>query len=250
MLKKAFLVIAVIAAGSMGSVSAQDATPVAAKHIAAGKLTHMRIFYLKDRIQNQRERIDAGLTAGTLTAAQAEACRVLLDAAENSMKADHTAYPNKLMTKDTYENYNAQLDRNSVLIKEEKRYFYYYGPYADQSPNYAYYYDVYPVAVAPTAAFSGLEKSNPGMFELKDRVAGQRTRIQMDITANTLTGGQAKNCDAVLDSAESQIKTDFTANGRHRLTKDQYVSLNTTLDANAAFIQENRQYYYYYNNAE
>lgn len=251
MMKKALLVAVFFAAGSLGFVSAQNATPVVtkhAKHVAVKKLARLRIVYLKDRIENQRERITRGLNAGTLTGDQAAVSRGILDNVESKMKAERLANgAKKTIAKETYEAYNTSLDANSTLINERREYFYYYGPYADSGENYVYYYDPYAVAGAPTPSVS---EATPRMFELRDRLAGQRARIHRDLAGNTLTSDQAKTCDGVLDSVANQMKTDFTANGSHHLTMDQYESLNAMLDANSTLIQESRQYYYYYNNPQ
>jgi hypothetical protein len=253
MMKKALLIAVLVAAGSAGFVSAQDATPIVAaraKPIAVKKLARLRIVYLKDRIENQRERIARGLNAGTLTGDQAAVSRAILDNVESKMKAERLANgAKKTISRETYEAYNTSLDANSSLINERREYFYYYGPYADSGEDYVYYYDAYPVPGTPTpAVLSDLEKSNPRMFELRDRLAGQRARIQRDLDANSLTADQAKTCDGVLDSVANQMKVDFTANGSLHLTLDQYEGLNAMLDANSTLIQESRQYYYYYNN--
>ncbi|HXL72388.1 MAG TPA: hypothetical protein VN963_02075 [bacterium] len=251
MMKRTLLLAAVFAVGSMGFVSAQDAVPAASTDSRSytKEMGYVRIVTLDDRIKNQRLRIAKGLTSGTLTADQAAACGAILDSMDNQMKAEYAANgPRKIMTRDNYDAYNTTLDANSSVIHEQKQYFYYYGPYADQGPDYDYYYDAYAAAGAPTPSVSDLAKANPRMFELKDRLAGQRARIQGDLDAKTLTEDQAKNCNGVLDSVEDQIKTDFTANGSHKLTRDQYAGLNAMLDANSTLIQESRQYYYYYNN--
>jgi hypothetical protein len=252
MMKKALLAAVIFAAGSTGFVCAQDAAPVVtqhAKHVAVKKLARLRIVYLKDRIENQRKRITRGLNAGTLTGDQAAVSRGILDNVESKMKAERLANgAKKTIARETYEAYNASLDANSSLINERRAYFYYYGPYADSGPYYDYYYDAYAAAGSPTPAYSALEKSNPRMFELRDRLAGQRARIQRDLNAHSLTAGQAKTCDGVLDSVENQMKTDLAANGSHHLTLDQYEGLNSMLDANSTLIQESRRYYYYYNN--
>jgi hypothetical protein len=247
MLKKALLIAAVLTAGSAGFVRAQETNP-SPKPISTHKLARMRIIYLKDRIENQRDRIVQGLTAGTVTADQAETSRALLDSVENKMKDEHAANGSqKTMSKESYEAYNSSLDANSAIINEQKQFFYYYGPYADSGPIYNYYYDPYPVAGAPTPSVSIWEKTNPKIFELKDRIKTQRARIQQYLATNALTSDQAKGCDAVLDSASQQIKVDLKANGSHHLTKNEYESLNAMLDTNSKAIQENRTYYYYYN---
>jgi hypothetical protein len=249
MLKKALLIGAVLAAGSMGFVSAQDAALAVAKPVAAKKLSYMRIVYLKDRIQYQRDRINQALTNRTLTAPQVETCRALLDSVENQMKAEHEANGGKkTMSKASYEGYNASLDRNSGFINEQKQYLYYYGPYADSGPNYNYYDDEYPAAGVPTPnIFSPPVKTSPRIFELKDRLKAQRARIQQYLSTNSLSSDQAKHCDAVLDSARDQMNMDFKTNGSPQLTKDQYAGINAMLDANSNVIQESRIYYYYYN---
>jgi hypothetical protein len=249
MMKKTLLIAAVFAAGSMGFVRAQDTAPAVTQPIAAKKLSHMRIVYLKDLIQNQRDRIEQGLTNRTLTAPQVETCRALLDNVENQMKAEHEANGGKkTMSKASYESYNASLDRNSGFINEQKRYLYYYGPYADSGPDYNYYDNEYPAAGVPTPnIFSPPVKTSPRIFKLKDRLKAQRARIQQYLSTNSLSSDQAKHCDAVLDSAQQQMNMDFKTNGSRQLTKNQYAGINAMLDANSSVIQESRIYYYYYN---
>jgi hypothetical protein len=163
------------------------------------------------------------------------------------MKDEHTADGSKkTMSKETYDAYNTSLDANSAAIKEDKQYFYYYGPYVDYGPEYDYYYDSYPVAGAPTPSVSGMEETHPRIYELKERIKNQRERIQTGLTNNTLTSDQAKNCGMALKSAEDQMTADFKTNGSDKLTKDQFTALNASLDSNSTFIQENKQYFYYY----
>jgi hypothetical protein len=246
MFKKALLIATIFAAGSTGLVRAQDVTPAVTKPISTKKLVHMRIIYLKDRIQNQRARIDQDLAAGILTAPQAETCRTLLDNVENQIKAERAANGGKkTISKESYESYNASLDRNSGFIKEQKQYFYSYGPLDDSGD---YYDDQYPKAQAPTPnIFSPSAKTGPRIFELKDRLKAQRARIQQYLTTNSLSSDQAKHCDAVLDAARDQMNVDFRTNGSHHLTKDQTAGINAMLDANSTVIQESRIYFYYYN---
>ena len=94
------------------------------------------IFELRDRIQNQRDRIDEGLYTNTLSAAQASASLGVLKSVEKKMKADYKANGsnNKKMrlTKEQYVVFNHTLDTNSIVIHEGKQFFYYYGPYYDQ----------------------------------------------------------------------------------------------------------------------
>src|SRR5665213_445627 len=246
MFKKALLISAVFVAGSMGFVSAQNATPVV-KHVSAKKTAHLRIVQLKDRIKNQIARIKEGLDAGTLTAADADACRAVLNSVQSKMKDERKADgSNKTMSKEAYAAYNTSLDANSAAIKEDKQYFYYYGPYVDYGPNYDYYYDSYPVAGAPTPSVSAMEETQPRIYELKERIKNQRERIQQGLTNNTLTNDQAKNCGTALKSVENQMTADFKTNGSDKLTLDQFTAFNTSLDSNSAFIQENKQYFYYY----
>jgi hypothetical protein len=245
MFKKAILIAAVFAAGCAGLVSAQTAKPVSIK-----KLAHMRIVYLKDRIQNQRERIAQGLTAGTLTGDQAVISREILDSVESRMKDEHRANGSKKsISKETYEAYNAKLDANSALLKERKQYFYYYGPYADYGPYYEYYYDAYPAAGAPAPSLITMAEIHPMIYELKDRIKNQRERIQQGLTSITLTSEQAKDCGVILNTVQDDMKEDYKANGSLNLTRDQYLTFNKALDTNSKIIQENKHYFYYYDNA-
>ncbi len=247
MIKKAWLIAAVFTAVSAGFVSAQEALP-AVKPASTKKLALMRIIYLKDRISNQRYRIDQDLAAGILTAPQAETCRSLLDNVENQIKAERAANAGKKISKESYESYNASLDRNSGFIKEQKQYFYSYGPLDDSGD---YYDDQYPAARTPTPnIFSPPVKTGPGIFELKGRLKAQRARIKQYLATNALSSDQAEHCGAVLDAARDQMNVDFKANGSHQLTKDQSAGINAMLDANSTVIQESRVYYYYYNDPD
>jgi hypothetical protein len=246
MLKKALLIGAVFAAGSMGLVSAQDATPVV-KHMSEKKPAHPRIVQLKDRIKNQIARIKQGLNAETLSVADANACRAVLNTVQSKMKDECKANGSKkIMSKDTYDAYNTSLDANSAAIHEDKQYFYYYGPYVDYGPNYDYYYDSYPVVGAPTPSVSTMEETHPRIYELKERIKNQRERIQQGLTNNTLNSDQAKDCGTALKSVEDQMTADFKTNGSDKLTKDQFTAFNTSLDSNSTLIQESKQYFYYY----
>jgi hypothetical protein len=154
--------------------------------------------------------------------------------------------PHMIMTRANYDAYNTTLDANSNVIHEQKAYFYYYGPYADSGPDYNYYYNAYAPANAPTPSVSEMQKASPRSFELKTRISGQRDRIQQDLGTNALTTDQANSCDEVLNSVENQMKLDYSQNGSQQLTREQYTSLNATLDANSTYIQESKQYFYYY----
>jgi hypothetical protein len=253
--KTVLLIAALWAVGSMGLGQAQDATPVARSHPkSVKKVAQRRIVHLKDRIKSQRERIEFGLKAKTLTADQAASCRTVLDSVENQMKTEHQANGSKkTMKKEQYDAYNTSLDANSVLINEERQYFYYYGPYADYGPYYDYYYDAYPGAGAPITDVSALEKAHPRIYELNARIKNQRDRIDQGVRENSLTGDQASACRAILDSVEKQMKTDYAANGSKKemvLTKEQYTTFNNSLDSNSSLIHEEKQYFYYYGSYE
>ena len=133
------------------------------------------------------------------------------------------------------------------MIHEQKAYFYYYGPYADSGPDYNYYYNTaYAPANAPTPSVSEMQKASSRSFGYKTRISAQRDRIQQDLGTNALTTDQANSCDEVLNSVENQMKLDYSQNGSQQLTREQYTSLNATLDANSTYIQESKQYFYYY----
>jgi regulator of replication initiation timing len=250
--KKVLLVLALCAAGGAGFAFAQNTKPAGtvAKQAAVKKVARSRIIKLNDRIKNQRERIDQGLTENTLTMAQAKACRDVLSSVDDKMKAEHKANgTKKTMKKEQYDAYNSSLDANSQCINEDKQYFYYYGPYADYGPYYNYYYDAYPGSGAPVTDVSALEKAHPRIFELNARIKSQQDRIDQGVKENTLTQDQATSCREVLNTVEKQMKSDYKANGSKKsmiLTKDQYTAFNTSLDANSAFIHEQKQYFYYY----
>ncbi len=244
MKKLVLLAVVLFVASSMDLVFAQT-TGTNSKSVK--KEAHRRIVKLKDRIGNQRERIDQGLEANTLTADQAQASRDVLDKVVKQMKDERAANGSKkVMKKEQYDAYNTLLDANSNGINEEKQYFYYYGPYVDYGADYSYYYDPYTVEGAPTPSMTALEETHPRIFELKERIQGQRERIDKELTANTLTEDQAKGCRDVLASVENQIKMDYKANGSMKMTKEQYLAYNATLDVNSSIIHEGKQYYYYY----
>jgi hypothetical protein len=248
MMKFVLRVVALFAVGGMGFVSAQDAQPVAGSHpMSVNKVAHLRIVKLKDRILSQREQIRKDLKANSLTTDQAQACREVLNKVEDQMKTEHKANGSKkTMSKDQYAAYNSSLDANSAAINEEKQYYYYYGPYADYGPYYNYYYDAYPAAGAPTPSVTAMGEEHPRIFELKQRIQSQRERIDQGLTANSLTGDEAKGCRDVLASVENQMKTDYKANGSKTMTREQYAGYNATLDTNSAVIHEEKQYFYYY----
>src|SRR5665213_1401880 len=249
MFKQALLIAAVFAAVSTGLAAAQETSPATGKLISPKKLASMRIIYLKDRIQNQRDRISRYLTNHTLTGAQADSSRMLLDSVVNKMKAEHQANgPMKTISKEIYQTYNATLDTNSAMLNEQKKYFYYYGSYAEEGPYYQYYYDAYPAAVAPTPSVIHMAEAHPMIYELKDRVKNQRERIQQGRAGNLLTGDQAKDCGVILNAVQNEMKDDYKTNGSQTLTEDQYLTLNNALDVNSKTIQENKHLFYYYDN--
>jgi hypothetical protein len=93
---------------------------------------HPRIFELKDRIKDQRARIDQGLKDATLTQGQAKGGRELLASVEKQINLDYKAIGSKSMPKGKYDSYNATLDKNSALLREQRGFYYYYGPYDQQ----------------------------------------------------------------------------------------------------------------------
>src|SRR5665213_159621 len=97
--------------------------------------THPRIYELKERIKNQRERIQQGLTNNTLTGDQAKNCGMDLKSIEDQMTADFKTNGSNKLTKDQFTAFNASLDSNSTFIQENKQYFYYYD-----DPSYVQYY--------------------------------------------------------------------------------------------------------------
>jgi hypothetical protein len=249
MIKEIGLVVAILFATCTGFAFAQGATPVAqaTPRISNKQMGRERIVTLKDRIKSQRQRIGQALMNNTLTSDQAHACGALLDSMEKKMKDERQANgPKKIMTRDAYDAYNASLDQNSSFIGEQRQYFYYYGPYADSGPNYDYYYSEYPVVGSPTPSVSAAQKNNPRLFELRERIQGQRARIKQALDENAITSDQAKSCGVILKGVEQQIKADYKVNGKNKLTLAQYTSMNDSLDENSAFIQESKQYYYYY----
>ena len=253
MKKWLWLVSAVLAAGVAGLSQAQDDKPVSGVFTKTATVTNearLRIVRLKDRIKNQRDRIDRSLKSGTMTSDKVQLGRDVLNSVENEMKAEREANgATKTMSKEKYEAYNTSLDANSAALNEERQYFYYYGPYADYGPNYKYFYDAFPGTGAPITDVSELERAHPRIFELNARVKSQRDRIAQGVNENTLTADQAASCRVVLDSVEKQMKADYSANGLKKsmiLTTAQYTGFNTSLDSNSQYIREQKQYFYYY----
>jgi len=215
--------------------------------IVGKAVAHYRIFRLKDRIKNQRERIDQGLTHNTLTTGEAQADRVVLDSVMGKMKTEAAANGSKMvMSKEQYAAYNTALDANSATIKEEKQYFYYYGPYSDSGTDYSYYHDTYAVPAAPAPSASEMKSMNPKIFELKDRIRSQRARITQGLKDGTLTATEAQAGRDVLTSVDKQMTADYKNAGSKNMTKEQYSLYNTTLDENSTVLHEERSYYYYY----
>lgn len=209
--------------------------------------SHYRIFKLEDRIKNQRKRIDKGLAESTLTQDEAKTDRDVINTVSDAIKADAKANgAKKIMTRDQYAAYNASLDVNSAKIREERRLYYYYGPYADMGPDYTYYFDPIMGASAPAPSLSAMEVKNPRIFELKDRIKNQRARVDQGIKDASMTEDDAKICRAVLDKLESRINSDHKADGTKAMSKEKYDAYNADLDANSAALQEQKNYFYYY----
>lgn len=235
--------------GATGLVVAQEPS------VTSMEENHPMIFELGNRIQNQRIRIALGLDNNTLRADQAASCTKVVDSVESQLKADYKANGSQKAMKlkrDQYFALNASLDSNSSVIHEEKQNFYSYDPYFDgYGGYYDYYYGDY-AGVATPAAFrvSSTEENHPMIFELRDRIANQRDRIDEGLFNNTLTGDQASACRKILKSVEKKMKADYKSNGSNdkkmRLTKEQYLAFNTTLDSNSAVIHEEKQNFYYY----
>lgn len=246
--KLALLFVSLWAVGATGFVYAQEPS------VTAMEENHPMIFELGDRIQNQRVRIALGLENNTLSADEAASCSKVLDSVESQLKADYKANGSQKAMKLKREQYlalNVSLDSNSTVIHEEKQNFYYYDPYFDDYDYYDdYYYGDYPVATPSFLRVSSVEKNHPMIFELRDRIANQRDRIDEGLFNNTLTGDQASACRKVLKSVEKKMKSDYKSNGstdkKMRLTKEQYLAFNTMLDSNSAVIREEKQDFYYY----
>jgi hypothetical protein len=127
-IKLFLLFVSVFLMGSTELALAQTAAPM-----AAHKVARARIFELKDRIKSQRERIVMGLQDGSLTPAQAQSCRDVLDVV--AMQIHDEAKANgarKTMRHEKYEAYNTSLDVNSAFIHEQKQNYYYYDSAYDE----------------------------------------------------------------------------------------------------------------------
>jgi hypothetical protein len=98
-----------------------------------------------------------------------------------------------------------------------------------------------------TAAVQGNSSDHPRIFELRDRIRGQREQITQALKDDTISVNQARDCRHVLDGVESDIKAESAANGpRLFMRREAYEAYNTRLDVNSAFIREKKQAYYYY----
>lgn len=250
MKKLALLAMTLVVAGATGSVCALDAASTdgaASPGIVTKIESHFRIFKLKDRIKNQRERIDQGLTNNTLSSDQAQSLRGVVNSVAGKLKSEAQAHgAKKVMSKEQYDAYNTALDANSATISEEKQDFYYYGPYSDWGADYAYYYDPFADASAPTPSLPTKEVAHPRIFGLKERIQNQRARIDQGLKDGTLTQDQAKEGRALVHSVESKMKADYAANGSKNMTRDQYNLYNSTLDTNSSILHEQKHSYYYY----
>ena len=209
--------------------------------------SHYRIFKLKDRIENQRKRIDKGLADNTLTVDEAKTGRDVINSVADAIKADAKAHgAKKIMSKEQYDGYSASLDANSATIKEERQFYYYYGPYSDWGVDYSYYYDPFMSASAPAPSMTTMEMKHPRIFELKERIKNQRARIDQGLNDASLTKDEAKGSREVLTSLESRINADYKSNGSKNMTKKQYDAYNADLDANSTLLHEQKSYFYYY----
>jgi hypothetical protein len=85
------------------------------------------------------------------------------------------------------------------------------------------------------------EEAHPRIFEVKDRIKNQRSRIDAGLKDKTLTDDQAKGCRDVLKSVMTQMKADYKTNGSKKLTEEQTAALNKLLDANSAILHEEKQ---------
>jgi hypothetical protein len=115
-MKRAFLAASVLLAGTVGFASAQD-TAQAGVH----QTSQQRIAALLERVKSQREQIAQNLVNKTITADQAQDCRVVLNEVEKQyqfeIKANGAAEP---MPQESYETYCSFLDVNSSLIQAPK----------------------------------------------------------------------------------------------------------------------------------
>lgn len=122
-MKKIGLLVAGFVAGSLGLAFAQS-TPADSGAVTPSVSTkmeaHPRIYEVRDRMKNQRERIEAGLKDQTLTKAQAKACRDVLKSVVGQMRADYKTNGSKKLTEDQTADLNKLLDANSDILHEEK----------------------------------------------------------------------------------------------------------------------------------
>jgi hypothetical protein len=238
--KLALLFLTLWAVGAMGLVFAQE------QLVTSMEEKHPMIFELKDRIQNQRERIAQGLLNNTLTSDQATACRSVLHSVENQMETDYQANGSQKsleLNREQYMALNTMLDSNSTRIHEMKQYFYYYDPYFDNYNGVKSYPD------SATPVVPATQIDHPMIFEIQDRINHQRDRIDQGYGDREISEKQASVCNGVLGSIEKKLKDYDKAPGttkRRSLTKEQYVALNTMLDKNSIVIHEKKQFFYYY----
>ncbi len=234
--------------GMVGGAWAQETlvTEKITPDVSTMEENHPMIFELRDRIQNQRDRINRGVDDNTITMEVATTFRGVLESVEKQMKIDYKSNGSeKLMklTRDQFITLNTLLDSNSKTIHEMKQTFYYYDPY------FNHYYDDLTVSDASSDRVPALEESHPMIFELRDRIRNQRDRIDEGLKAKTLSEDQAASCREVLQSVEKKMGNDYKSNGqakRMKLTREQYLACNTTLDTNSIAIHEGKQFFYFY----
>ncbi len=122
-MKKTSLLVAAFFAGTLGLAGAQNTPTVSGTttpSVPAKMEAHPRIFEVKDRVKNQRERIEQGLKNKTLTDAQAKACRDVLKSVKTQMEADYKTNGSKKLTEDQTTVLNKLLNVNSDILHEEK----------------------------------------------------------------------------------------------------------------------------------
>jgi len=239
----AFGLVAAMVAGPLKPLQASPAAPDPVTKLEA----RFRIYKLDDRIRGQRERVAKAESAHTLSARQGKDCMATLDGVAEKMKAEAAANGSRrTMTKEQYDAYNAALDANAEAISEEKQFFYYYGTFYDVGQGYAYAYDPYADAAAPSPKVAPDSETHPRIFELKERIRSQRQRIGQGLKDGLLSPDQAKTGAGVLDGLDAKMRADYKAGGSASMTRTQYNAYNTALDANAAVLHEQKHPYYYY----
>ncbi len=118
-----FVLLVILILGIVDPLFAQDNPTVSAPpaaQLSSGEAAHRRMVELRNRIQDQRRRIDRGIKSHQLNPAEAKESFDILGSVEKQMKADMRGRSSKGLTREEYDTYNNTLDANSRISHEER----------------------------------------------------------------------------------------------------------------------------------